>query len=288
MAMLNVLARQSSFVSEAEAPVVARARVLKPEVEKPCVEVRTWGKAEEMEARAWLRRIVAIVGEPEAARLAGIAGPEFHRMNTGGSIDAETGERLLAVDMPEGEPTTREQRRSRRARSVRARTISVKRMTKREIELGAMLNPEDNETREMRAERPVTRADCAGGIRPCPWVSCAHHLYIDVQQRTGAIKLNFPDIEVEDMHESCSLDIADREGETLEKVGEILNLTRERVRQLEVRGMAKIAALQEAEVLRGFVDEGPAGKRRLPVLQMIRGGRDEAEGMDDCDESEAT
>src|SRR5262245_58902664 len=31
---------------------------------------------------------------------------------------------------------TREQRRSRRKRAVRARTISVKRMTKRELELG--------------------------------------------------------------------------------------------------------------------------------------------------------
>ncbi len=37
---------------------------------------------------------------------------------------------------------TREQRRSRRKRAVRARTISVKRMTKRELELGRMLYPE--------------------------------------------------------------------------------------------------------------------------------------------------
>ena len=37
---------------------------------------------------------------------------------------------------------TREQRRSRRKRDVRARTISVKRMTKRELELGRMLYPE--------------------------------------------------------------------------------------------------------------------------------------------------
>ncbi|MEZ4312188.1 MAG: hypothetical protein R3F14_29520, partial [Polyangiaceae bacterium] len=37
---------------------------------------------------------------------------------------------------------TREQRRSRRKREVRARTISVKRMTKRELEIGRMLYPE--------------------------------------------------------------------------------------------------------------------------------------------------
>ncbi len=46
--------------------------------------------------------------------------------------------------MPEEETITREQRRSRRKRAVRARTISVKRMTKRELELGRMLYPESD------------------------------------------------------------------------------------------------------------------------------------------------
>ncbi len=41
---------------------------------------------------------------------------------------------VVEVDEP---GITREQRRSRRKREVRARTISVKRMTKRELELGA-------------------------------------------------------------------------------------------------------------------------------------------------------
>ena len=36
---------------------------------------------------------------------------------------------------------SREQRRSRRKRDVRARTISVKRMTKRELEIGRLLFP---------------------------------------------------------------------------------------------------------------------------------------------------
>jgi hypothetical protein len=158
------------------------------------------------------------------------------------------------------QPVTREQRRSRRKRAVRARTISVKRMTKREIELGRVLYPETD------YPKPRTRAECADGPRPCPYVSCKYHLYLDVQNRTGAIKLNFPDIEVEDMNESCALDIADRGGTTLEEVGAIMNLTRERIRQLEVRAMAKVKSLNEMEALRDFVDEGPVGKRRLPVL----------------------
>ncbi len=158
-------------------------------------------------------------------------------------------------------PMTREQRRSRRKREVRARTISVKRMTKRELELGRLLYPDVE-----GVERPVTRADCKDGERPCPFVSCKHHLYLDVSARTGAIKLNFPDLEVWERTETCALDIADRGGATLEEVGAIMNLTRERIRQVEVKGLAKLQALREMTALRDYVDEGPVGKRRLPVL----------------------
>jgi hypothetical protein len=156
---------------------------------------------------------------------------------------------------------TREQRRSRRKRDVRARTISVKRMTKRELELGRMLYPEVE-----GVERPVKREDCAQGQRPCPFVSCKHHLFLDVSARTGAIKVNFPDLEVWEMTESCAVDVADRGGATLEDVGTIMNLTRERVRQVEVQGLAKLEALQDTFALRDYVDEGPVRKRRLPVL----------------------
>ena len=105
---------------------------------------------------------------------------------------------------------TREQRRSRRKREVRARTISVKRMTKRELEIGRLLYPETDYW------KPRTREECADGPRPCPFVSCKHHLFIDVSARTGAIKLNFPDLEVWDLGESCALDVADRGGTTLD------------------------------------------------------------------------
>jgi hypothetical protein len=104
------------------------------------------------------------------------------------------------------------------------------------------------------------------GIRPCPFVSCKHHLYLDVSSRTGAIKLNFPDLEVWEMNETCALDIADRGGTTLEEVGAIMNLTRERIRQVEVKALAKLDALEDMMALRDYVDEGPVGKRRLPLL----------------------
>jgi hypothetical protein len=171
---------------------------------------------------------------------------------------------------------TREQRRSRRKREVRARTISVKRMTKRELEIGRMLYPETD------YYKPKTRAECVDGPRPCPYVSCQHHLFLDVSSRTGAIKLNFPDLEVWDMNESCALDVADRGGTTLEDVGAIMNLTRERIRQVEVKALAKLQALRDMSALRDYVDEGPVGKRRLPVLA----ARDEEEDLEDEDGDE--
>ena len=157
---------------------------------------------------------------------------------------------------------TREQQRSRRKRDVRARTISVKRMTKQELALGRLLHPDVEDV-----VRPTRREDCGEGARPCPFVSCTHHLYLDVSARTGAIKLNFPDLEVWEMTESCAIDVADRGGATLEETGAIMNLTRERIRQVEVTGLAKLEALRDTFALRDFVDEGPVGKRRLPLLK---------------------
>lgn len=162
----------------------------------------------------------------------------------------------------DGDAVTREQRRSRRKRAVRARTISVKRMTKRELELGRLLYPDVE-----GIARPRNREECSGGERPCPFVSCKHHLFLDVSSRTGAIKLNFPDLEVWEMGETCALDVADRGGTTLEEVGAIMNLTRERIRQVEVRALAKLQALKDMTALRDYVDEGPVGKRRLPVVE---------------------
>jgi sigma-70-like protein len=168
---------------------------------------------------------------------------------------------------------TREERRSRRAREIRARTVSVRQMTKRELELGRLLYPDQGE----QAERPRTRGECKDGARPCPWVSCRYHLYLDVSPDTGSVKLNFPDIEVDELVESCSLDVADHGGETLEAVGAIMNLTRERIRQVEVRALALVEHARETKALRDYVDAGPDGKRRLPLLPPEAGWLDGAE-----------
>jgi hypothetical protein len=71
-------------------------------------------------------------------------------------------------------------------------------------------------------------------------VACKHHLYLDVNPATGNIKINFPELEPWELGESCALDIADRAGVTLETIGEVMNVTRERVRQMEVSSLLKL------------------------------------------------
>jgi Sigma-70, region 4 len=115
-------------------------------------------------------------------------------------------------------------------------------------------------------DKPITRADCmAEGEnreRPCPFVACKYHTFLDVT-RNGSLKLNFPDRQPWELKESCVLDLAEG-GMTLEEVGEHLNLTRERVRQLEQRGLRKLERyakhLREA---RG--DAGDTPRVRLPL-----------------------
>jgi len=87
-------------------------------------------------------------------------------------------------------PLSRDQRRSKRPDRPRSKSVSVYRMSRAELDRGRQEYPE--ETKHLR---PRTRADCKDAPRPCPFVSCKHHLYLDVSPRTGAIKMNFPDID---------------------------------------------------------------------------------------------
>lgn len=89
-------------------------------------------------------------------------------------------------------------------------------------------------------ERPKTRGDCYGGPRPCPFVSCRYHTYLDVTE-AGGLVINRPDVDPSELQASCSLDIADRGPVTLEQAGQVLNFTRERARQVETTALQKLA-----------------------------------------------
>jgi Sigma-70, region 4 len=114
--------------------------------------------------------------------------------------------------------------------------------------------------------RPHHRSDCEpGGVnhqRPCPWVSCRYHLFLDVAHN-GSIKLNFSIDEanvgrtLREMPATCVLDVIDWEDEgiTLEKAGTYMNITRERMRQLEESAIAKLHQMKRVLGLRGDDDD---------------------------------
>jgi len=129
---------------------------------------------------------------------------------------------------------SRKVRRRRRRTRPRSKTIAMKRLTREDLRQGALMYP------PVDIPRPTSRAECREEMRPCPWVACKHHLYLDINPETGSIKINFPDLEPWELKHTCALDVAERGGITLEEVGEIMNLTRERIRQVEVRGLLKL------------------------------------------------
>lgn len=125
--------------------------------------------------------------------------------------------------------------------------------------------------------RPTTRAECAAHEGPCPWVSCKWHLKFDVTLR-GSLRDNFPGREVWDMPHTCALDVADAGPQTLEAVGDVLNLTRERVRQVEQRAVKRLTG-RRGQPLR---DHAPWVDDARPFVEH---GRDTAGDDEPSDEA---
>ena len=170
-----------------------------------------------------------------------------------------------AFDVP-AEALTRRTRTPGQHRSI---TLNAGRASKREIHALQMLgHAEEIAT----YDRPRTRGDClpggCNGERPCPWVSCKAHLALDVDEVNGSIKVNFPDLEVWELRDTCALDVADRDGITLEEVGKLMNLTRERVRQLELQALS--GAAQSTELVTTL--DAPPAIVRAPIVRKRKGG----------------
>lgn len=161
---------------------------------------------------------------------------------------------------------------------TRSRTLSMRRQSKRELERLRALYPA-SETAQY--ERPVTRGDCLPGgcneARPCPWVSCKHHLALDVNPTNGNIKLTFPDVEVWEMRNTCALDAADEDGLTLEEVAARTNLTRERIRQIETLALERLGDLPITRELAGIEHLDSRGE--VAVGEDVSGERTDADAM---------
>ena len=89
-------------------------------------------------------------------------------------------------------------------------------------------------------QRPRTRGECPAS-RPCPWVGCRYHLYLDVHEPSGRLMFNFPELEPWELAETCALDVAEWaariDGLTLAEVSELMSISREWVRHLESRAL---------------------------------------------------
>lgn len=141
-----------------------------------------------------------------------------------------------------GKPVIDPRRGKSRRRRMRPRsvTLSPKHITRAMLARGRveidLAGPPVDE------QRPRVRGDCEGIGRPCPYVGCKHHMFLDVNPHTGSITFNFPDLEPEDLEASCVLDLADNGGLTLEETGIRMNVSRERIRQVEVKALVKARA----------------------------------------------
>ena len=162
------------------------------------------------------------------------------------------------------EPSEDEPRWSRAAARRRGippkKTLAVRRITQLELAAGRA------ELKALGAdepyERPKTRGDCARVPRPCPYVACKFSLYLDVSE-TGSIILNFPHLEPGEMppDQSCALDLADRGAMTLEDIAVVTNLTRERIRQVELKALIRRARPAAIEMGLGPEDAAALGAR---------------------------
>ena len=128
--------------------------------------------------------------------------------------------------------------------SSSSKTLNMRRVTKRQLQVWR--EEADPDAAVLLTDRPRTRGDCVGGERPCPYVGCKHHLYLDVNEDTGSITFNFPDKAPDELEHSCALDVADEGGATLEVVGGFFNVTRERIRQIEARTLKRLRKSDDA------------------------------------------
>ena len=87
---------------------------------------------------------------------------------------------------------------------------------------------------------PQTRSECLpDGIlykRPCPYVRCKYNLLWSVNKQPFGVFSRLSDEKLIDilfsMKETCCLDVVDRGEITLDEIGALLFMSRERVRQM--------------------------------------------------------
>lgn len=137
--------------------------------------------------------------------------------------------------------------------------------------------------------KPRIRWECKQGPRPCPWMSCRYntviddirlsadgkeaHISVGAKNKRGKGLLRASDEKVLELWESyaergvsnCVLDHVENEHcMTLEEVGQVYGLTRERIRQVEYKGLKRVAKKDRilGRILSDNLDELLQAKRQ--------------------------
>lgn len=131
---------------------------------------------------------------------------------------------------------------------ARPRSIGRKRLTRKERRELAELTRSLAMGRHYK-RRPKTVGECAALVPgPCPWVGCRFNLFLDVDEETGVTRIAFPGKEIDELEETCALRVAAKGEHTLERTGELVNVTLERLRQIEEVALVSLrGTLERAE-----------------------------------------
>lgn len=155
-----------------------------------------------------------------------------------------------------------------------------------------MSQDDSNDWEDDLPPRPTNYSQCLEIARPCPYVSCRYHLYLDVDKSqrwdrsegrrlrlagwtleriakymgvsTQAIQyalsreasdlsLTFHDSEVWELEETCAIDVANKGPHSLYQIARLMNVTPEAVRVTETKALA---AVSEAKSIQDFDDLG--------------------------------
>ncbi len=111
---------------------------------------------------------------------------------------------------------------------------------------------QDDATEVSSEPRPVDRDQCRDGVRPCPFVGCRHHLYLNYQDGRDhkSVVVNFPSMEPWEIPETCALDVADRGDASLEEVGLLMNLSKSGVEKIINKALAVLRRRLHIDELR--------------------------------------
>ncbi len=86
--------------------------------------------------------------------------------------------------------------------------------------------------------RPRTRGECVDGPRPCPWLSCRHHLGLVRVLKTGELRLQARSLE--QLVETCALDAADNGEHNASDLADLLGVSRKTVHEEIASALSKV------------------------------------------------